>query len=90
MTEQWTENTRETLLRPQRRVRLATRFARGKDAVSCVSAVTRIEKSCGDRIRTCDLEVMSLASYRAAPPRVMVPSVTHGVAGFTDPLEDAS
>ena len=26
--------------------------------------------SCGDRIRTCDLEVMSLASYRAAPPRV--------------------
>ena len=28
-------------------------------------------KSCGDRIRTCDLEVMSLASYRTAPPRVM-------------------
>ena len=27
--------------------------------------------SCGDRIRTCDLEVMSLASYRAAPPRDM-------------------
>ena len=26
----------------------------------------------GDRIRTCDLEVMSLASYRAAPPRVIV------------------
>ena len=25
----------------------------------------------GDRIRTCDLEVMSLASYRTAPPRVM-------------------
>ena len=25
----------------------------------------------GDRIRTCDLEVMSLASYRAAPPRDM-------------------
>jgi hypothetical protein len=25
----------------------------------------------GDRIRTCDLEVMSLASYRAAPPRVI-------------------
>lgn len=24
----------------------------------------------GDRIRTCDLEVMSLASYRTAPPRV--------------------
>ena len=24
-----------------------------------------------DRIRTCDLEVMSLASYRAAPPRVI-------------------
>jgi hypothetical protein len=29
------------------------------------------EKSGGDRIRTCDLEVMSLASYRAAPPRDM-------------------
>ena len=27
------------------------------------------QSSCGDRIRTCDLEVMSLASYRAAPPR---------------------
>ena len=27
--------------------------------------------SSGDRIRTCDLEVMSLASYRAAPPRDM-------------------
>ena len=26
-------------------------------------------KSGGDRIRTCDLEVMSLASYLAAPPR---------------------
>ncbi len=25
----------------------------------------------GDRIRTCDLEVMSLASYQTAPPRVM-------------------
>ena len=29
------------------------------------------EVSGGDRIRTCDLEVMSLASYRAAPPRDM-------------------
>ena len=28
-----------------------------------------LRPSCGDRIRTCDLEVMSLASYRAAPPR---------------------
>ena len=28
--------------------------------------------SCGDRIRTYDLEVMSLASYRTAPPRVNV------------------
>ena len=28
-------------------------------------------KSGGGRIRTCDLEVMSLASYRAAPPRVI-------------------
>jgi hypothetical protein len=25
---------------------------------------------CGGRIRTCDLQVMSLTSYRAAPPRV--------------------
>ena len=28
--------------------------------------------SSGDRIRTCDLEVMSLASYLAAPPRASV------------------
>ena len=32
----------------------------------------RRKESCGDRIRTCDLEVMSLASYRAAPPRDML------------------
>ncbi len=30
-----------------------------------------ITRSGGDRIRTCDLEVMSLASYRTAPPRVL-------------------
>jgi hypothetical protein len=35
-----------------------------------VSAVLR--KNGGDRIRTCDLEVMSLASYQTAPPRVIV------------------
>ena len=29
-----------------------------------------IPRNGGDRIRTCDLEVMSLASYRTAPPRV--------------------
>ena len=29
------------------------------------------DRNGGDRIRTCDLEVMSLASYRTAPPRVM-------------------
>ena len=34
--------------------------------------------NCGDRIRTCDLEVMSLASYRAAPPRVMYGQYTAG------------
>ena len=28
------------------------------------------DRNGGDRIRTCDLEVMSLASYRTAPPRV--------------------
>gem|GEM_PF-5491488 len=30
------------------------------------------QRSCGGRIRTDDLEVMSLASYRAAPPRVVL------------------
>ena len=30
----------------------------------------------GDRIRTCDLEVMSLASYRAAPPRTDIVAST--------------
>ena len=34
------------------------------------------QRSCGDRIRTCDLEVMSLASYRAAPPRVVTSAET--------------
>ena len=29
------------------------------------------DRNGGDRIRTCDLEVMSLASYRTAPPRVL-------------------
>ena len=33
--------------------------------------ITTPFKSGGDRIRTCDLEVMSLASYLAAPPRVI-------------------
>ena len=33
--------------------------------------ITRITENGGDRIRTCDLEVMSLASYLAAPPRVI-------------------
>ena len=28
-----------------------------------------VQRSCGSRIRTDDLEVMSLASYRAAPSR---------------------
>jgi hypothetical protein len=34
----------------------------------------------GDRIRTCDLEVMSLASYLAAPPRVRILIIASGVA----------
>ena len=35
-------------------------------------AVYQNGRNGGDRIRTCDLEVMSLASYRAAPPRDML------------------
>ena len=36
------------------------------------SRISRLRGSSGaGRIRTCDLEVMSLASYRAAPPRVV-------------------
>jgi hypothetical protein len=38
------------------------------------------DKSGGDRIRTCDLEVMSLASYLAAPPRVRSSIITHRLA----------
>ena len=38
-------------------------------------------KSGGDRIRTCDLEVMSLASYLAAPPRVSCISPERAVPG---------
>ena len=37
----------------------------------------------GDRIRTCDLEVMSLASYRTAPPRDICMS---GQAGLAFPV----
>src|SRR5882724_9413024 len=33
------------------------------------ASADRGHQSGGDRIRTCDLEVMSLASYLAAPPR---------------------
>ena len=55
------------------------------------------EESGGDRIRTCDLEVMSLASYRAAPPRDMFfaesesgshPKRTMTIA--SDPFRDVS
>ena len=34
--------------------------------------IRRVLQSGGGRIRTDDLEVMSLASYRAAPPRVIL------------------
>ena len=37
--------------------------------LSPISSLNFASQNCGDRIRTCDLEVMSLASYRAAPPR---------------------
>jgi hypothetical protein len=45
---------------------------------------------CGGRIRTCDLQVMSLTSYRAAPPRGegscwVVVVVREGAAGRDDP-----
>src|SRR5215210_3749970 len=44
----------------------------------------------GDRIRTCDLWVMSPASYRAAPPRGGAPRL-HAVPGsFRPPPETSS
>ena len=64
--------------------RSTTRFAGAKKAdvvsVGLVSApwsslFATPDSSCGDRIRTCDLEVMSLASYRTAPPRVIVDGI---------------
>ena len=45
-------------------------------------------KSCGDRIRTCDLEVMSLASYRTAPPRDMYARTPCGDSGKPCILDD--
>jgi hypothetical protein len=38
---------------------------------------------CGGRIWTCDLQVMSLTSYRAAPPRAKVLSERPAVAAWT-------
>ena len=38
------------------------------------STLANGEESGRDRIRTCDLEVMSLASYQTAPPGVKVPN----------------
>src|SRR6476659_6215430 len=42
--------------------------------------------SSGDRIRTCDLWVMSPASYRAAPPRVGEHQVTEGARALPNRL----
>ena len=44
---------------------------------NCDFATGFRDTSGGDRIRTCDLEVMSLASYRTAPPRVMFGGLAH-------------
>src|SRR5690348_5793112 len=51
----------------------------GNDEARCALAPGLVRSS-GDRIRTCDLWVMSPASYRAAPPRVGRTQVTrpHG------------
>src|SRR3972149_4799346 len=44
----------------------------------------------GDRIRTCDLEVMSLASYLAAPPRVRSSIITPKTARRQGPAGRAT
>ena len=51
-------------------------------------------KGCGGRIRTCGLQVMSLTSYLAAPPRDIFHLSTHArknIAGVStdDPTVDA-
>ena len=45
-----------------------------------------ISAGSGDRIRTCDLWVMSPASYRAAPPRVGEHQVTEGARSLPNRL----
>jgi hypothetical protein len=56
-------------------------------------AVSQNGPNGGGRIRTCDLEVMSLASYRAAPPRVRVlgmpakPTAVNRCIGMDDTSE---
>src|ERR1700741_3344426 len=44
-----------------------------------------VRRGSGDRIRTCDLWVMSPASYRAAPPRVGVRPTIRGPPGGRTP-----
>jgi hypothetical protein len=52
----------------------------------CILADRALPLCSGDRIRTCDLWVMSPASYRAAPPRVVVLLRTiRGVSGGFPP-----
>jgi hypothetical protein len=52
-------------------------------ALSAYSADRALPLCSGDRIRTCDLWVMSPASYRAAPPRAVVSQTIRGVSeGF--------
>ena len=48
---------------------LSTLLRSNKKAFSLLKALLAKFASSGGRIRTDDLEVMSLASYRAAPPR---------------------
>ena len=54
------------------KTRKAEAVGLGLGALTCGYRIVRYPVSSGgDRIRTCDLEVMSLASYRTAPPRVV-------------------
>src|ERR1700712_5809257 len=52
------------------------RRPRRRNATRPGAVAPGLVRSSGDRIRTCDLWVMSPASYRAAPPRVVSPPYT--------------
>src|SRR5689334_2805292 len=57
------------------------------DEARCALAPGLVRSS-GGRIRTCDLWVMSPASYRAAPPRVGVPTVHRAPEGAAGPRRE--